>query len=85
LTGLVDADRYKDNFVHFPAQWRDPNFSGTLPKGTPIAQCLPFKRDIWDTQFEVIEGDAAERQMELTSAIVHEKSIYRRHYRAPKR
>jgi len=85
LTGLVDADRYKDNFIHFPAQWRDPNFSGTLPKGTPIAQCLPFKRDIWDAQFEVIEGDAAERHLELTSAIVHEKGVYRRHYRAPKR
>jgi hypothetical protein len=85
LTGLVDADRFKHNFIHFPAQWRDPNFSGMLPKGTPVAQCLPFKRDVWDAQFEVIEGDAAERQLELTSAIVHEKGIYRRHYRAPKR
>ncbi len=85
LTGLVDADRYTDNFIHFPASWRDPHFSGVLPKGTPVAQCLPMRRDVWDAQFEVIEGEAVERQMELTASIVQEKGIYRRHFRAPKR
>ena len=38
LTGLVDSDRYHDNFIHFPAHWHDANFSGVLPKGTPIAK-----------------------------------------------
>ena len=47
LTGLVDADRYVDNFVHFPARWCDPDFNGVLPAGTPVAQCLPVKRDNW--------------------------------------
>src|SRR5262249_47575076 len=85
LTGLVDADRYKDNFIHFPAQGRAPDSSGPVRKGPPLAPCLPFRRDVGDAQFELIEGDAADRQLELTAAIVHEKGIYRRRYRAPKR
>ena len=26
------------------------NFSGVLPKGTPIAQCFPVKRENWVAQ-----------------------------------
>src|SRR6195256_6038736 len=58
LTGLVDADRYIDNFIHFPARWRDPQFSGTLPKGTPVAQCLPLKRDSWTARFKSMNAEA---------------------------
>ena len=47
LTGLVDCDRYHDNWIHFPAHWHDANFSGVLPKGTPVAQCIPVKRETW--------------------------------------
>ena len=36
LTGQVDCDRYHDNWIHFPAHWHDMNFSGVLPKGTPV-------------------------------------------------
>jgi len=44
---LVDADTYRDNFINFPAFWHDADFNGVLPKGTPVAQCVPVKRDIW--------------------------------------
>ena len=46
-TGLVDSDRYCDNFINFPARWHAIDFNGTLPKGTPIAQCIPVKRESW--------------------------------------
>jgi hypothetical protein len=85
LTGLVDADRYRDNFVNFPAHWHDPDFNGVLPKGTPVAQCLPLKRDTWQAQFKVIEGEGAARLQDLTAAILKEQGIYRRQFRAPKR
>jgi len=85
LTGLVDADRYRDNFINFPAHWRDPDFTGVLAKGTPVAQCLPMKRDVWNASFGVIEGEAVTRQMDLSAAILQEKGIYRREFRAPKR
>ena len=83
--GLVDADSYSGNFVNFPAQWRDQGFTGVLPKGTPVAQCIPVKRDSWEASFETIGDDAVMRQLELSMTMIQEPGIYRRSFRAPKR
>jgi hypothetical protein len=85
LTGLVDTDLYNDDFIHFPAQWRDPAFRGVLPKGTPVAQCLPVKRDVWAPRFETIAGDAVARVQDTSAAKPNDPGLYRRQYRAPKR
>jgi hypothetical protein len=85
LTGLVDADAYKDNFINFPARWHDAAFNGVLPKGTPVAQCVPVKRDVWTASFGVIEGDAVGRLQELSRAVMEETGVYRKRFRAPKR
>jgi hypothetical protein len=85
LTGLVDADRYRDNFIYFPARWRDPDFNGVLPKGTPVAQCLPLKRESWTARFETIDREAAGRLHETAGAVSREPGTYRRQFRAPKR
>ncbi|MEP7102259.1 MAG: hypothetical protein ABI781_17250, partial [Burkholderiales bacterium] len=45
LTGLVDADRFNAVGINFPAVWVDPDFSGVLPRGTPIAQCYAVPRE----------------------------------------
>ena len=34
--------------------WSDPDFNGVLPKGTPVAQCVPIKREAWTARFEEI-------------------------------
>ena len=46
LSGMVDCDRFRDSWIYFPAHWHDMNFSGVLPMGTPVAQCLPVKREL---------------------------------------
>jgi hypothetical protein len=46
LPGVVDTDKYI-NPVNFPFVINDPDFDGLIPQGTPIAQVIPFKRDIW--------------------------------------
>jgi len=84
LTGLVDADRYRDNFIHFPARWRDPDFNGCLPAGTPVAQCLPVKRNRWTHKFGTITGEDAERMQATTSALKQGYGHYRRTFRVPK-
>jgi len=84
LTGLVDADRYVDNFIHFPARWRDPAFNGILPAGTPVAQCLPLKRHRWTAQFGTITGEAATRLRETAEAIKRDYDVYRRRFRVAK-
>ena len=46
LPGIVDTDTYTSP-VNFPMVINDPNFEGLIPKGTPIAQVIPFKRESW--------------------------------------
>jgi hypothetical protein len=46
LPGIVDTDSYFSP-VNFPFVINDPDFDGLIPKGTPIAQVIPFKRDRW--------------------------------------
>ena len=46
LPGIVDTDTYISP-VNFPFVINDPSFDGLIPKGTPIAQVIPFKRDSW--------------------------------------
>lgn len=50
LPGVVDTDEYYAA-VNFPFVINDPEFEGMIPKGTPIAQVIPFKRESWTMQF----------------------------------
>jgi hypothetical protein len=85
LTGLVDSDLYVDNFINFPALWRDFGFCGTLTKGTPVAQCIPVKRDAWTARFDVFSDDRIPRLREVTDAVTNVQGTYRRQFRAAKR
>ena len=85
LTGLIDCDRFHDSPPAFPARWHDTGFNGVLPKGTPIAQCLPVKRESWAGRFQTLSGDDNARLVATRDAILHEADIYRRQFRAPKR
>jgi hypothetical protein len=85
ISGLVDTDLYVDNLIHFPARWHDANFNGVLPKGTPVAQCIPIKRASWGMRSEPLSNEAAERLNEMNRTIVGETGVYRRQFRARKR
>ena len=82
LTGLVDCDRYHDNWIHFPAHWHDEGFSGVLKRGTPIAQCIPVKREGWAMKTASFTAEESRRAQELTTAMDREQGIYRRQFRA---
>jgi hypothetical protein len=82
LTGLVDCDRYHDNWIHFPAHWHDMSFSGVLPKGTPIAQCIPVRRDDWIADIASLTTDEMQRVSDLAFRMNRESGLYRRRFRA---
>jgi hypothetical protein len=84
LTGLVDCDLYHDSLINFPARWHDASFNGVLPKGTPVAQCLPVKREEWRLDTGLMTQEDAKRVHDLAKAIAGETGIYRRQFRAPK-
>ena len=54
LPGIVDTDTYTAP-VNFPMVINDPNFEGLIPKGTPIAQVIPFKREGWQMEIGSVE------------------------------
>lgn len=54
LPGIVDTDQYTTP-IHFPFTINDPTFEGLIPKGTPIAQVIPFKRESWTMQLGLKE------------------------------
>jgi hypothetical protein len=85
ITGLVDCDTFTDSPVNFPARWHDANFSGVLPKGTPVAQCVPVKRERWGDRFEVLSNERAACTVETRTVLKNQTDVYRRSFRAPKR
>jgi hypothetical protein len=85
LTGLVDSDSYFHSPVNFPARWHDANFNGMLPKGTPIAQCLPVKRESWVGDFKPLSRDDTKRLIKTQEAIGREVGVYRHEFRSSKR
>ena len=54
LPGIVDTDEYYAP-VNFPFVINDPKFEGLIPKGTPVAQVIPFKRESWTMQFGALK------------------------------
>jgi len=85
LSGLVDCDTFHDSPVNFPARWHDLGFNGVLRKGTPIAQCLPVKRETWIGRFDTLSAEETDRLVQTRNAIGEETGVYRRNFRAPKR
>jgi hypothetical protein len=82
LTGLVDCDRYSDAWIHFPAHWHDAGFSGVLPKGTPVAQCFPIRRESWTARTTTLTDEEAGRAQGVLGDIGREKGVYRKRFRA---
>jgi hypothetical protein len=85
VTGIVDTDRYHSNFINFPARWVDYNFTGMLPKGTPVAQCFPLKREDWSPRIEVMDDEALKRLGDISDEIASGPGVYRRDFRSSKR
>jgi hypothetical protein len=82
LTGLVDADRFNQVGILFPAVWIDPGFSGVLPAGTPVAQCFAVARDAPQLAFERLSGEERQRYDDTAAALLSKPGVYRRRYRA---
>ena len=82
VSGLVDADRFFDVGINFPAVWTDPCFSGVLPRGTPIAQCYPVPRTAAALKFEAMTAAQLQRYEVLAAKLMAGPGVYRKGYRS---
>jgi hypothetical protein len=85
VTGLVDADRFNDVGINFPAVWTQPGFSGTLPRGMPIAQCHAVPREASTLVCEPMSDERLQRYEVLAGKIMAGPGTYRKGYRGKRR
>ena len=81
LTGLVDADQFHDVGIFFPAVWTQPDFTGVLPKGTPVAQCFAVPRATPQLVFEGFRSEHIERYVNTTAQVLSTPGVYRKQFR----
>ncbi len=81
VPAIVDTDKYPNNinFIFFLKR----GFSGLIPKGTPIMQVIPFKRENFKSEFSYDKSGFLKRQWEKASTEFFD--IYKRHFRSQKK
>ena len=82
ITGLVDADRFHDGGINFPAVWTQPEFSGVLPKGTPVAQCFAVPRAAPSLVFESFDEAHRTDYARTVTEVLAAPGVYRKRFRA---
>ncbi|WP_428377134.1 hypothetical protein [Lichenicoccus sp.] len=85
LTGLVDADAFNEIGLLFPARWLDAAMPGALPRGTPVAQLIPIRREPEELEFGTIDDARAAGFARVGEAVLSEPGIYRKQFRARER
>lgn len=84
LGGLVDTDGFNLLPVNFPALWIDPDFEGVLPKGTPIVQCIPVRRERLDVVIGEFDDQAVAARAELKEEVKQDPNYYKNRLRRPR-
>lgn len=82
ITGLVDADRFHDGGINFPAVWTQPEFCGVLPKGTPVAQCFAVPRAAPSLVFESFDEAHRADYGKTVTEVLASPGVYRKRFRA---
>ncbi|SEQ91475.1 hypothetical protein [Thalassovita taeanensis] len=82
LSGVVSADRFALGYVHFPALWTDPDFSGTLPAGTPVAQVIAVPRAAPELEVTTMTPPDVDTSRDIQEALQRTPGLYRKTYRA---
>lgn len=81
FSGIVDSDEFHGD-VNTPFVIKK-GFSGIIPRGTPMMQVIPFKRDEWNS--EVIKGTAFDREKVMFTIHTKIHSGYKKMFRKQKK
>ena len=82
ISGLVDSDRFYDGGINFPAIWKQPDFSGLLPRGTPVAQCFAVPRIPYDVVIESFSESHKADYSKTVAEVLSKPGVYRKQFRA---
>jgi hypothetical protein len=80
FSGIVDSDRFHAD-INTPFTLKK-NFSGVIPKGTPMMQIIPFKRENWESK--VLKGTPSEVEKNYIILMTKLHSGYKKFFRDKK-
>lgn len=81
LSGVVSAARFGLGYVHFPALWTDPGFTGTLPRGTPVAQVIALPLAPATLEVRAMDSDEIAASRAIQEALQIAPGAYRKDFR----
>ncbi len=83
--GIIDSDRYGAPGLT-PFFIKD-GFQGIIPKGTPYAQIIPYKREEWTSEFNLFTNEEMMKRHEAHASIYRTKpgGVYKKQTWVPKK
>jgi hypothetical protein len=80
VPGIVDTDKHPVS-INFPF-FIKKGFTGVLEFNTPIVQVIPFKRENWNSEIEILKNDEPELAFQRAKRKIQNR--YKTFYRSPK-
>lgn len=78
---MVDCDRFAGGYGHFPALWRNPDFSGVIPRGAPVAQVDPVRREAVALDVGAMSDDEIAASADVQRRLGETPGAYRKSFR----
>lgn len=78
ISGIVDTDTYT-NRINFPFVWLKNDFDDVLPKGMPLVQVIPFKREEWNSNIKV---SSQRDNKDFNSVATRLNSVFKQGYKS---
>jgi hypothetical protein len=85
ISAVIDADRYSETFIQIPTLWRSRGVPCVLPKGTPVAQCLPIPRDVAYGVPRAMDAQETAALEASIRAIIDTPGVYKQSFRASRK
>lgn len=80
VPGIIDSDQFAPQ-INFMMVFRDPNFHGIIPAGTPLAQVIPFKRESWRAEISDSAEDTEKMQQKGSKIFSRLNTVFRAPYK----
>ena len=75
VSGVVCTDEYV-SFINLPLMWTaPPDYRGLIKKGTPLAQLIPFKREIFQQELGCITQEEFDATVDYSNALSRDREI----------
>ena len=71
LSGIVDFDMYNHSKIGNLPFYLKKGFTGIIPKGTPMYQIIPIKRNDWIAKEEKFDAIESYKKYKVRASILH--------------